>query len=445
MKKSTRIVLIIMAVLTGIFALLAADFAIETKLSSIESERFPVTKLLFDEYYASSGCDAFVPTNQQYAGFPDFCQGIFYQKESNTLMQAGNNSESVYFASDEKGIVAFVFFSESNTTGDQIWFKSIDVVGVKDFVPCKQGYYAFAIWNVGEKQLFKFESYEALTEYCTQNSIDLGEWYGLSQDCCLPTDMDSFIAWCRGAWWNVYWKYSHWDKKYKTSGINAPLSAKETEIAKSYESDLLDGYDIIKYNGKLYSGFDKEGRDFSEMWRLCADTPAHKEKALNYFSNTGDVFSSEQPIDVFSEPSLADVFVVCKKMHHEESSLYCNVARISDWPSVRRSAIKEITFCDVGSDKEILKVNDTKTTAFLQKEMLKLSKADPVRTKSIPQKSEVIYDVWLQFDGFSAFFRYGSVFYSDGKWYMHYEYSKIDDCLSCSDMLSNLLTKTVQG
>jgi len=443
MKKSTRIVLIILAVIAGLFVLLAVDFAVETKLSSIESERFPVPKLLFDEYYASSGCDAFVPDKPQYTDFPDFCQGIFYQKESNTLMQAGNYSESVYFASDEKEIVAFVFFSESNTTADQIWFKSIDVVGVKDFVPCKQGYYAFAIWNVSEKQLFKFESFEALKEYCAQNSIKLGEWYGLSQDCCLPTDMDSFIAWCRGAWWNVYWKYSHWDKKYKTSGSNAPLSAKETEIAKSYESDLLGGYDIIKYNGNLYSAFDKEGRDFSEMWRLRADTPAKTEKALNYFTNTGVAFSSEEPIDVFSEPSLTDVFIVCKRLLSEEDSLYCNVARISDLPAIEHSAIQEIIFCEVGSDKEILQVNTGKITALLQKEMLQLSEADPVRTKSIPQNSEVIYDVWLQFGDFSALYCYGSVFYKEGKWYMHYEYSAIDDCLACSDLLASLLSQTV--
>ena len=146
-------------------------------------------------------------------------------------------------------------------------------------------------------------------------------------------------------------------------------------------------YDIIKYNEKLYSAFDKSGREFTNMWRVENNSAFWEAKALNYFTDGDDAFNNERAIEVYIEPSLADVFILSKEaLTGEQSKLYCNTARISDLPDTEHSAIESIRFCKAGSDKEILKVNEAKTTALLHKEMVQLSKADAVSTMSIPKK-----------------------------------------------------------
>ena len=105
-------------------------------------------------------------------------------------------------------------------------------------------------------------------------------------------------------------------------------------------------YDIIKYNEKLYSAYDKSGREFTKMWRVENNSAFLEAKALNYFTDGGDAFSIERAIEVYTEPSLADVFIVSKETSaDEQSKLYCNTTRIGSLPDTEHSAIESISFC----------------------------------------------------------------------------------------------------
>ena len=53
-----------------------------------------------------------------------------------------------------------------------------------------------------------FKSFEDLKNYCIENSINLGEWYQLCDDSCPPIDIDSYVDWCSGHWWNTKWKHT---------------------------------------------------------------------------------------------------------------------------------------------------------------------------------------------------------------------------------------------
>ena len=232
-------------------------------------------------------------------------------------------------------------------------------------------------------------------------------------------------------------------KEVSKESINTSLSEKEKKVALSLKDDLTGDYDIIKYNEKLYSAYDESGRDFTNMWRVENNSALREATAVNYFTDGDDAFNIEQEIEVSAEPSLADVFILSKEALAGGNKLYCNTAHIGNLPGIEHSAVETILFCEAESDKEILKVNEAETTALLQKEMVQPAKTDPVKTRSIPQQSDLIYDVWIKFGDFSALYRYGSVFYSESKWFIHYEYSKIDDCLECSDSLSALLSKSI--
>ncbi len=72
------------------------------------------------------------------------------------------------------------------------------------------------------------------------------------------------------------------------------------------------------------------------MWRVENNSAFLKAKALNYFTDGDDAFSIERAIEVYTEPSLADVFIVSKEaLADEQSKLYCNTAHIDNLPDTR--------------------------------------------------------------------------------------------------------------
>lgn len=189
---------------------------------SEQSEKYPVPKKIMTNYYVSSGCNPFVYDKNDSTYYHYFCEGIYYQNNNNaseddtertigqteTIIQS-NNYSYFCFACDKKENIALFFchddkFEDVETT---VWFKSVGCINNADCVKMKNTYLAWAVYNVKSHQLSKFKSFEALKEYCSQNQIQLGEWYQLIDDSCPPLDMDSFVDYCGGHWWNTKWKH----------------------------------------------------------------------------------------------------------------------------------------------------------------------------------------------------------------------------------------------
>ena len=167
------------------------------------SNKYPNPKKILVDYVASSECVPFVDDISHH----DFCKGIYYQNATNTIIQS-NEFSSFCFATDSNENIA-VFFYHEDKFGDAettIWFKSVGCINNSDCVKEKKAYLSWAVFNVNKHQLEKFKSFEDLKKYCNENSINLGEWYQLCDDSCPPIDIDSFVDYCRGHWWNNKWK-----------------------------------------------------------------------------------------------------------------------------------------------------------------------------------------------------------------------------------------------
>ena len=218
MKK----VLIIIGAVFAVFLLsIPIGLWVELRQSDELSKKYPVPKKIMTNYYVSSGCTPFVYNDSDSLYYYDFCEGIYYQgdditsddgtvitdAQSQTIIQS-NNYSYFCFACDNKENIALFFchddeFEDVETT---VWFKSVGCINNADCVKIKKSYLVWAVYNVKSRQLSKFKSFESLKEYCTKNHIQLGEWYQLCENSCPPIDMDSYVDYCSGHWWNTKWK-----------------------------------------------------------------------------------------------------------------------------------------------------------------------------------------------------------------------------------------------
>ncbi|MBR2590800.1 MAG: hypothetical protein IKE65_07740 [Clostridia bacterium] len=184
-------------------------------------EKYPEPKKIMGNYYVSSGCAPFVYDDNDSLYYYDFCDGIYFRHEDitsddgtaiitgqrDTIIQS-NSYSNFCFSSDKKENIAFFFchedkFEDAETT---IWFKSVGCINNADCIKIKKTYLAWAVYNVKSHQLSKFQSFQALKDFCSQNHIQLGEWYQLCEYSCPPIDMDSYVDYCSGHWWNTKWK-----------------------------------------------------------------------------------------------------------------------------------------------------------------------------------------------------------------------------------------------
>lgn len=216
-----KVFIIIGAVFAAFLLSIPIGLWVELRQSNELSKKYPIPKKIMTNYYISSGCSPFVYDENSRTFYHYFCEGIYYQNNSNvsdddtdrtvadteTIIQSNYYSNFCY-ACDKKENIALFFchddeFEDVETT---VWFKSVGCINNADCVKIKKSYLVWAVYNVKSRQLSKFKSFDSLKEYCTKNHIQLGEWYQLCESSCPPIDMDSYVDYCSGHWWNTKWK-----------------------------------------------------------------------------------------------------------------------------------------------------------------------------------------------------------------------------------------------
>lgn len=218
-----KVLIIIGAVFAAFLLSIPIGFLVGVHQMGEQSKKYPVPKKIMTNYYVSSGCTPFVYNDNNSLYYYDFCEGIYYQgdditsddgtfitnAQSQTIIQS-NEFSSFCFATDSNETIA-LFFNHEDKFGDAettIWFKSVGCINNADCIKVKHSYLAWAVYNVKSHQLSKFQSLQELKDYCSENQIQLGEWYQLCDDSCPPIDIDSYVDWCSGHWWNTKWKHT---------------------------------------------------------------------------------------------------------------------------------------------------------------------------------------------------------------------------------------------
>ena len=217
-----KVLIIIGAVFAAFLLSIPIGFLVEVHQNYELSKKYPSPKKIMTNYYVSSGCTPFV-YNDNNSLYYDFCEGIYYQgdditsddgtaitvAESQTIIQS-NNYSYFCFTCDKKENIALFFCHDDKFEDDKttVWFKSVGCINNADCVKMKNTYLAWAVYNVKSHRLSKFQSLQELKDYCSENQIQLGEWYQLIDDSCPPIDIDSFVDYCSGHWWNTKWKHT---------------------------------------------------------------------------------------------------------------------------------------------------------------------------------------------------------------------------------------------